>query len=87
MAHNAQYAAYGAAAVGADEAIKSLNPADEGGTGDNVGPEGNAGPPSASAPPPGAGAGAASHAMADAYASNFNMLYGNDVDGRMYPWS
>ena len=84
MAHNAQYAAAGAAVVAADEGIKSLNPEDEGGTGDAVGPEGNAArPPANPQPPPGA----PSHEMADAYAANFNMLYGQDADGRMYPWS
>ena len=81
MLHNTQYAAYGAAVVAADEGIKSLNPEDEGGTGDNVGPEGNAPQPPARPQAPGR------HEMADAYASNFNMLYGQDADGRMYPWS
>ena len=77
MAHNAQYAAAGAAVVAADEGIKSLNPEDEGGTGDNVGPEGNAPQPPARPQAPGR------HEMADAYASNFNMLYRNDADGRI----
>ena len=78
---NVKVAGYGAAVVGADELVKRQLPEDEPGEeqGTNPGP-----PVKPQKPPPFTPQG---HDMADAYAANFNMLYGNDADGRMYPWS
>ena len=72
---------YEYAVVGADELVKRQLPEDEPGEeqGTNPGP-----PVKPQKPPPFTPQG---HDMADAYAANFNMLYGQDADGRMYPWS
>jgi len=86
-ATNVKYAGYGAAIVAGDEAIKGLTPEDdETGTADANESQANA---AAEAAAIGRANAAAARGVerADAYSANFNMLYGDDADGRMYPWS
>ena len=82
MGANAKVAGVGAAILAADEGLKSLNPEP-----DSPPPSPAPSPAPAPAPAPVPGD-ARAQQRADAYSSNYDMLYGHHGDeGSAYPWS